>query len=362
MKKRSVAVLSSAVLVMALLAGCGKADESAQPQTPPANQTEGSGQGNQAADANDPLAQFPKLTLPFTVDPTATLVEYQGGTMNGKEFEEFLRVINFMNPQQGGMIEAADDNALKAFAREYTATKIMAARADAGMQKESKDLAEKTFEKIKNQYLGYIGKDEAKFTKLMEGQGVTKEMVVGQMALINDSINVLKKGIDDATLKKEYDSMDKASRTVASVRHILISTEKRKPEEALKLANDLEARLKKGEDFAKLAKEFTDDPGSKENGGLYADADVTQWVPQFKDAALAQPVGQVGPPVKTDYGYHIIKVESRKEKTFDEMKEQLRAGALEKAYDAFGKNELDKLITKYNLPKVNHPAQAPATK
>lgn len=353
--KRSVAILSSAVLVVALMAGCGKAEEQAQPQTP-ANQTEGNGQGNQAADATDPLAQFPKLTLPFTVDPSAAIVEYQGGTVSGKEFEEFLRVINFMNPQQGGMIEAADENSLKIFAREYAATKVLAARADATVQKESKDLAEKTFDKIKTQYLSFLGKDEAKFAKLMEGQGVTQDMAVGQMALINDSIGVLKKGIDDAALKKEYDSMDKASRTVASVRHILISTEKRKPEEALKLANDLEARLKKGEDFAKLAKENTDDPGSKENGGLYADADVTQWVPPFKDAALKQEVGVVGPPVKTDYGYHIIKVENRKEKTFDEMKDQLRAGALEKAYDAFGKNELDKLITKYNLPKINQPA------
>jgi len=204
--------------------------------------------------------------------------------------------------------------------------------------------------------MGFLGKDEAKFTKLIEGQGVTKEKVINQMALINDSINVLKKDINDAKLKPIYDSMDKASRTTASVRHILISTEKRAPEEALKLANDLEGRLKKGEDFAKLAKEFTDDPGSKETGGLYENADVTGWVPEFKEASLAQKVGEVGPPVKTDYGYHIIKVENRKEKTFDEMKDQLRASALEKGYDEFGKTELDKLITKYNVPEAKHPA------
>lgn len=356
--KRSVAILSSAVLVVALMTGCGKAEEKAQPsQQPPANQTTGAGdKGNQAADPNDPLAQFPKLTLPFDVEPKATIVEYQGGTLTGQEFETFLRVINFMNPQQGGMIEVADKDALKNFAREYTATKILASRADAAIQKESQDLADKTFEKIKGQYLGFFGKDEAKFSKFMEGQGVTKEMVVNQMALINDSINVLKKGVSDAELKKEYDTMDKASRTIASVRHILISTEQRKPEEALKLANDLEARLKKGEDFAKLAKEHTDDPGSKENGGLYADADVSQWVPEFKNAALTQAVGQVGAPVKTAYGYHIIKVENRKERTYDEMKDQLRAKALEKAYDAFGKTELDKLISKYNIPETKQPA------
>lgn len=353
--KRSVAILSSAVLVVSLMTGCGGKAEEAKPNpNPPANQTDG---GNQAA-ANDPLVQFPKLTLPYEVDPKAAVVEYQGGTLTGKEFEEFLRVINFMNPQQGAMIEIADSNALKAFAREYTATKILASRADDAMKKDSKQLAEQTFEKIKTQYMGFLGKDEAKFNKLLEGQGISKDMIVGQMDLINQSINVLQKTIDDATLKKVYDEMDKASRTVASVRHILISTEKRTPEEALKISNDLVARLKKGEDFAKLATEFTDDPGSKQSGGLYADADVTQWVPEFKDAALTQKVGEVGPPVKTDFGYHIIKVENRKEKTFDEMKDQLRGSALEKGYDAFAKNELDKLITKFNIPQSkNDPAK-----
>ncbi|WP_409176547.1 peptidylprolyl isomerase [Brevibacillus fortis] len=352
--KRSVAILSSAVLVVALMTGCGgKAEEAKQESKTPANQTDGS---NQAA--NDPLVQFPKLTLPYAADQNAVIVEYQGGTVTGKEFEEFLRVINFMNPQQGTMIEMADSNALKAFAREYTATKVLASRSDDAMKKESKELAGKTFEKIKTQYMGFLGKDEAQFNKLLEGQGVTKDMIVNQMDLINQSINVMKKNIEDATLKQTYDQMDKTSRTVASVRHILISTEKRTPEEALKISNDLVARLKKGEDFAKLATEFTDDPGSKQSGGLYENADVTQWVPEFKEASLTQKVGEVGPPVKTDFGYHIIKVENRKEKTFDEMKEQLRASSLEKAYDAFAKNELDKLITKFNIPQSKNDAPA----
>ncbi|GED60568.1 peptidylprolyl isomerase [Brevibacillus formosus] len=352
--KRSVAILSSAVLVVALMAGCGgKAEEAKQETKTPANQTDGS---NQAA--NDPLVQFPKLTLPYAADQKAVVVEYQGGTVTGKEFEEFLRVINFMNPQQGTMIEMADSNALKAFAREYTATKVLASRSDEAMKKESKELAEKTFDKIKTQYMGFLGKDEAQFTKLMEGQGVTKDMIINQMDLINQSINVMKKNIGDATLKQTYDQMDKASRTVASVRHILISTEKRTPEEALKISNDLVARLKKGEDFAKLATEFTDDPGSKQSGGLYENADVTQWVQEFKEASLTQKVGEVGPPVKTNFGYHIIKVENRKEKTFDEMKEQLRASSLEKAYDTFTKSELDKLITKFNIPQSKNDAPA----
>jgi foldase protein PrsA len=246
----------------------------------------------------------------------------------------------------------ADQETLKMFAREYTATKILAERADDQVKKEAKEQAADTFEKLKGQYLAVLGKDQSKFDKMLEQQGVTKEALIDQMALINNSIGVLRKDIDDAKLKQVYDSTDKSQFTVASVRHILISTESRKPEEALKLANELVARLKKGEDFAALAKQYTDDPGSKETGGLYENANVNDWVPEFKQAALTLPIGQVGEPVKTDYGYHVMKVESRKQQSFEEVKEKLRSQELEKAYDQFNKNEVDKLITKYNIPEV----------
>ncbi|USG65911.1 peptidylprolyl isomerase [Brevibacillus ruminantium] len=351
--KRSVALLSSAVLVVSLLTGCGGA-AGKDSASKPADQTQPAQNGEQATQPDDVLDQFKKLTLPYTVEPKTALVEYKDGTLSAEEFETFLRVINFLNPMQGMMIESADQESLKMFAREYTATKILASRADAAMEKEAKELAEQTFESLKIQYMGLLGKDDAKFEKLMSNQGLDKETVVGQMELINKSMTVLRKGIDEPTLKKLYEGMDKESLTVASVRHILVSFEKHNnnQEETLQVANELVARLKKGEDFAKLATENTDDPGSKETGGLYADADVTQWVPEFKEAALKLPLNQISDPVKTDYGYHIMRVESRKEKTFDEMKKQLESQALEQAYDHFNKEELDKLITKYNIPET----------
>lgn len=347
--KRFIAVLSTTALALTLLSGCGNGDEKAQPNTPNEQPAQGS---DQKADANDPLSQFPALKLPFTVDADAVITEYQGGKVTGKDFETFLKTLNFINPQQGQMIEFADQETVKMFAREYTATRILAERADETVKKEANDQAASTFEQLKGQYTAMLGKDQAQFDKLLANQGLTKEAVIDQMAMINNSIGVLRKGIDDAKLKQAYDSADKAQFTVASVRHILISTETRKPEDALKLANELVARLKKGEDFAELAKKHTDDPGSKENGGLYADANVNDWVPEFKQAALTLPIGQVSEPVKTDYGYHVMKVESRKQQGFDEVKESLRSQELEKAYDQFNKNEVDKLITKYNIPEV----------
>ncbi|MEO8573503.1 MAG: peptidylprolyl isomerase [Pyrinomonadaceae bacterium] len=91
-------------------------------------------------------------------------------------------------------------------------------------------------------------------------------------------------------------------------------------------AEKLLARAKAGEDFAKLADEFTQDPGNdregKKNGGLYADVPVGVMVPSFEKAALALEPGQISPGlVESDFGYHVIKLEK---KTADGQKYDVR--------------------------------------
>ena len=79
-------------------------------------------------------------------------------------------------------------------------------------------------------------------------------------------------------------------------------------------AEDILNRAKKGEDFAKLAKEFSDDPGSKEKGGLYENVTAGMFMPEFEKAALALEPGQIAPNlVPTTYGFHIIKLEKKGE-------------------------------------------------
>jgi parvulin-like peptidyl-prolyl isomerase len=77
-------------------------------------------------------------------------------------------------------------------------------------------------------------------------------------------------------------------------------------------AEEVLNRVKAGEDFAALAKEFSDDPGSKEKGGQYENVRMGQMVKPFEDAAMSIQPGEVVPTlVETDFGYHIIKLESK---------------------------------------------------
>lgn len=85
-------------------------------------------------------------------------------------------------------------------------------------------------------------------------------------------------------------------------------------EEKLKKAEEVLKKVKEGGDFAELAKEYSEDPGSKDNGGLYENVAKGQFAPEFEAAALALEPGQVvDKVVKTDFGFHIIKLEKKSE-------------------------------------------------
>ena len=86
-------------------------------------------------------------------------------------------------------------------------------------------------------------------------------------------------------------------------RHILVGSEKE--------AIEIEARLTKGEKFEDLAKKYSLD-GSKEFGGDLGYFTEAEMVPEFSKAAFALKAGEVSPPVKTDFGWHVIKLEDRK--------------------------------------------------
>ncbi len=135
---------------------------------------------------------------------------------------------------------------------------------------------------------------------------------------------------DDAAAHAFYDA-HKSEYEQATASHILIrfkgSQVPLKPnqkdltdEEALAKAQEIRKKLMDGADFAATAKAESDDTGSGANGGALGTFPHGQMVAVFDKAVFSLPVGQISEPVKTQFGYHIIKVESRNSKTFDEAK------------------------------------------
>ena len=177
--------------------------------------------------------------------------------------------------------------------------------------------------------------------------------------------------VDPAAVKAYYDQHPDRFKQpdLVSVRHILVSVKQGEGQQGLSDADakarvaKIQSELKKGAKFEALVKKYSDDPGSKENGGLYADADPTGWVPEFGTAARTQPLGKVGAPVKTSFGYHLIKVESRKparEIPFEEAKGQAEKLA-QQARQGVVWNELMDDLRKEIPFEVIKPAPAPKT-
>jgi len=115
------------------------------------------------------------------------------------------------------------------------------------------------------------------------------------------------------------------------VRHILIRVEKNASMQdktnALNKIKEIQQKIKTGEDFSESARKYSEDPGSKEQGGdlgFFVHGDM---VPEFEKVAFSLPVGEVSDIVETDFGYHLIKCEEKKAKsklTYNEVKEELQ--------------------------------------
>ncbi len=120
-----------------------------------------------------------------------------------------------------------------------------------------------------------------------------------------------------------------------TVRHILIKTpvpgadgkvDQKGVDAARAKAEDIEKQLKAGANFADLAKKYSEDPGSAQNGGLLPALRKGQTVPEFEQAAFNTPKGQTTGVIRTSYGFHIIRVEDKQAahlKSLDEVKAQI---------------------------------------
>ena len=229
--------------------------------------------------------------------------------------------------------------------------KILLSKATDADKAKGKELFQKGLDRLKKDRKWTDEEFDQQLANALKIQGITRadwdkqrlEQATAGAVLERE----LKVNITDQEVKKYYDENPAKFEQPEMVRasHILIATvdlvtksefsdEQKKAK--LKLAQDLRKRVVAGEDFAKLVKEFSDDTGSKDNGGEYTFA-RGRMQPEFEAAAFSLGTNQVSDIVTTTYGYHIIKLSEKLPakkvelaEVADDLKEGLKTQELQK--------------------------------
>jgi foldase protein PrsA len=198
------------------------------------------------------------------------------------------------------------------------ADKIVASEAKKQKITISDEELNKEVDKLKESY-----GDEEVFEQVLASNNTTVDVLKEDLKNYLTMRKLIEPQIEitDEELKTYFDenkdSLGEAEQVKAS--HILVEDEAS--------AKEIEQKLADGADFAELAKEYSTDEGSKENGGELGFFPRGTMVTEFEDVAFSLPINEISEPVKSDYGYHIIKVEEKKEAkeaNFDDSKAAIK--------------------------------------
>ena len=221
------------------------------------------------------------------------------------------------------------------------------------------------------------GSEEA-LTRQLKSVGLTQAELKAKMLEEATAEAVLERelkvAISDDAAKKFYDENPTRFEEPETVRasHILIATKDQATGTDLteaqkkakrKLAEDLLKRAKAGEDFAALAKEYSDDPGSKDKGGEYT-FPRGQMVPEFESAAFSLNTNQVSDIVTTQFGYHIIKLSEKipaQKVAFAKVADDLKEGLKQQEMQKLMPNFFDKLKAGANVEILDEKLKAVKT-
>jgi foldase protein PrsA len=297
---------------------------------------------------NDLKNQQQTQTKPLDTSSQKIAGEYKGGKITEGELNAFININSFFDPQLAALFASSDASAVaqqkqarQEFAKVYLTKKYIAnLQKVPPAQQKTIDQQGKELEKQVIQYSQMMDQN-AKITNIQDaisGKGFTQKQLV-QVAEQDAKVDMyLGKQIENSTYER------------VKLRHVLVSFTQagaqtqegqtnRTEEEAKKRALEVKKKLDAGGDFTKLAKEYSDDPGSKDKGGLY-DSDVSGFVTEFANAAKTLPIGKISDPIKTEYGFHVMKVEGRTQENIKNApKDQLEQLQSTKKQEVFSKLE-----------------------
>lgn len=210
--------------------------------------------------------------------------------------------------------------------------------ADVEIGSDLGNLPEATKRRVLVEYLieNQLFAEAAEGARLGSGPSFDERMAYWRRKALRDSYfdTTIRGSVNDGEARKLYDSQVSGVKTEEEVRarHILVDTEAQ--------AKEIFEKIGHGGEFGLLAKEFSKDPGTKDEGGDLGYFARGQMVPQFEEAAFKLKKGDVSLPVQSQFGWHLIKLEDRREKKpppFDSVKERILASLIHrKAQDVVG--------------------------
>jgi parvulin-like peptidyl-prolyl isomerase len=195
------------------------------------------------------------------------------------------------------------------------------------------DVDPEEVDRLLEQQTEQVGGEEA-LQEQLEASDATIEDVRSllEAQLLREAVarDIAEEEVSDEALREAYEARE-AEFTTVHLSHILVRNEN--------LAERL-ARQATPQNFARLARQHSQDPGSAPDGGDLGEARPTDFVEPFADAAMEIPVGEIGGPVETDFGFHVILVHERETRPLDEVRGEL---VEERVGQAFGEWLRDRL-------------------
>lgn len=195
---------------------------------------------------------------------------------------------------------------------------------------------------IENQLFAEAAEGE----KLASGAQFDERMQYWRRRALRDSYfeRSVKGTVDDREARKLYDQQVSGIKPEEEVRarHILVDSEDK--------AREVYEKIAHGEEFSKMARDHSKDPGSKDDGGDLGYFAQGQMVPEFETAAFKLKKGDVSMPVQTKFGWHLIKIEDRRARgapPFEQVKERILASLVHKKAQEVAASLRDKAKLEY---------------
>jgi peptidyl-prolyl cis-trans isomerase C len=291
-----------------------------------------------AEKATAPASDKP-VTKPSQPAADTVIAKGKGVEIKRGQLDEAVQTFKANSAAQGRTVPLDQTSMIETAVLDHLIqTQILISKATDAEKTKAKEEATQSLKDAKTN-----APSEEMFNAQLKAMGTTEDQLVKTMAEQSTAeaviLRELKINITDADVKKFYDDTNNTAKfeqpEMVRASHILLTTKDPKTDQELpqaekdakrKKMEGLLKRAKAGEDFAKLAKEYSEDPGSKDKGGEYT-FPKGQMMPEFESTAFALKPNEISDIITTPFGFHIIKLSEHipaKKVAFDKVAPRIK--------------------------------------